>query len=125
MVAAEAASRDEPPRALFGGAMRLVLEHGFADVSGLRQVPDNQEVFADTASDRSVIVEILELVADDEIRDSGVESSPARFHFDAYIHDCEPLSAELCCIEPIGVTHSATERSALVRDARCAAAWLV
>jgi hypothetical protein len=32
----------------------------YADVSDFRPVPDNQEVFADPMTDRSIIIEILE-----------------------------------------------------------------
>ncbi|KAJ2776494.1 hypothetical protein H4R18_005643 [Coemansia javaensis] len=48
-------------RALYGGAMSMDLPAGMVDVSRFREVPDNQEVFADDG-DRSVIVEILESV---------------------------------------------------------------
>jgi hypothetical protein len=50
----------EEKRLLFGGAATA---HGlpatFCDISAIRQVPDNQEVFADEASEASFIVEIL------------------------------------------------------------------
>lgn len=40
--------------------MRMAVPSSFMDVSLVRQVPDNQEVFVDQASDQSLIVEIVE-----------------------------------------------------------------
>ncbi len=48
-------------RDLFGGALRAELPSEMLDVSAVREVPDNQEVWAHQESDRSLIVEILEL----------------------------------------------------------------
>lgn len=45
---------------LFGGAIELEFPQRLVDVSDFRPVPDNQEVFADSAQDQSLIVEILE-----------------------------------------------------------------
>nr|XP_022343171.1 ran guanine nucleotide release factor-like [Crassostrea virginica] len=47
---------------LFGGAFRVHLPNNAKDVSDLRQIPDNQEVFAHPVTDQSVIIEILEYV---------------------------------------------------------------
>lgn len=47
--------------ALFGGAITFTLPASFANVSEIRQVPDNQEVFVDQSSDASLILELLEL----------------------------------------------------------------
>ncbi|CAH9129018.1 unnamed protein product [Cuscuta epithymum] len=55
-------------RPLFGGAIASTFPSRFQDVSTIRQVPDNQEVFVDPARDESLIFELLELkqdVADD------------------------------------------------------------
>ncbi|XP_024522834.1 ran guanine nucleotide release factor [Selaginella moellendorffii] len=46
---------------LFGGAISCSLPTRFQTVSNIREVPDNQEVFADASRDESVIVELLEL----------------------------------------------------------------
>ncbi|CAJ1353534.1 unnamed protein product [Effrenium voratum] len=53
---------------LYGGAMLCELPRSFADASTLREVPDHQEVWVDTGSDRSLMIEILERkdVADEE-----------------------------------------------------------
>lgn len=45
---------------LFGGALSAALPRSAVDVSGLREVPDNQEVFAHPSTDQSLIVELLE-----------------------------------------------------------------
>lgn len=49
-------------RTLFGGALSAVLPPGAADVSQIRQIPDNQEVFTHSQTDQSLIIEILEMV---------------------------------------------------------------
>ncbi|KAG9402565.1 hypothetical protein AC1031_007175 [Aphanomyces cochlioides] len=63
------------PHPLYGGALSCEIPQGFADVSGFRQVPDNQEVFAEAATDRCVIIELLELEA------SVQPSASAEFYF--------------------------------------------
>ncbi|KAI9278058.1 hypothetical protein BY458DRAFT_432393 [Sporodiniella umbellata] len=47
---------------LFGGAIVIPLKKSFMDASQFRQVPDNQEVFVDTVTQQSLIVELLEQV---------------------------------------------------------------
>ncbi|KAI1294113.1 Mog1p/PsbP-like protein [Xylaria venustula] len=49
---------------LFGGALVCDLPTNFADVSQLRQVPDNQEVYIDKDGFTSIIIEINERVGD-------------------------------------------------------------
>lgn len=48
-------------KALFGGAISIMLPTRLADVSDFRPVPDNQEVLADGATDQSIVVEIMVL----------------------------------------------------------------
>ncbi|KAI1175301.1 Mog1p/PsbP-like protein [Nemania sp. FL0916] len=50
---------------LFGGALVCDLPTNFADVSQLRQVPDNQEVYIDKGGFTSIIIEINERVGDE------------------------------------------------------------
>uniref|UniRef100_A0A672JI03 RAN guanine nucleotide release factor n=1 Tax=Salarias fasciatus TaxID=181472 RepID=A0A672JI03_SALFA len=72
----DAAGRTGQPRPLFGGALSAVLPHSATDVSELREIPDNQEVFANAHTDQSMIVELVEYqkeVADHEA---------ARYHFE-------------------------------------------
>ncbi|KAK3677210.1 hypothetical protein LTR78_002748 [Recurvomyces mirabilis] len=50
------------PAPLFGGAITCLLPSTFADVSDIRQVPDNQEVWLDTDGFTSIVLDILERV---------------------------------------------------------------
>lgn len=47
---------------LFGGAIVAPIPSSFMDASQFRQIPDNQEVFVDTKTQQSMIVELLEQV---------------------------------------------------------------
>ncbi|CAF0751837.1 unnamed protein product [Brachionus calyciflorus] len=47
---------------LYGGAICAYIPANAVDISKLRQVPDNQEVFAHKSSDQSIIFDILEYV---------------------------------------------------------------
>lgn len=47
-------------RELFGGAVSCMLPASYIDISTVRPVPDNQEVWNDVHLDRTVIVELLE-----------------------------------------------------------------
>ncbi|ETV83660.1 hypothetical protein H257_04339 [Aphanomyces astaci] len=69
---------------LYGGALSCEIPVGFADVSEFRQVPDNQEVFADAATDRCIIVELLEL----ESTVVGPATSEFYFHEIAESNKC-------------------------------------
>ncbi|KAJ1855842.1 hypothetical protein GGH12_003162 [Coemansia sp. RSA 1822] len=51
-----------PVQSLFGGAISIDIPQGMVDISNFREVPDNQEVFANADTDQSVIVEILESI---------------------------------------------------------------
>ncbi|CAM9688616.1 unnamed protein product [Choristocarpus tenellus] len=64
------------PRKLFGGAMECLLPTSFLDVSNIRQVPDNQEVFVSRDGDISLMVELLSLEPD------LTEGQSASFFFD-------------------------------------------
>ncbi|XP_030648606.1 ran guanine nucleotide release factor [Chanos chanos] len=63
-------------RPLFGGALSAVIPHSARDISELRQIPDNQEVFAHSQTDQSVIIELLEYQS--HVNDSDA----ARYHFE-------------------------------------------
>ncbi|CAG5862565.1 unnamed protein product [Menidia menidia] len=63
-------------RPLFGGALSAVVPPGALDVSELRDIPDNQEVFAHRHTDQSLIVELLEYQA--QVSDQEA----ARYHFE-------------------------------------------
>ncbi|KAJ3115493.1 hypothetical protein HK100_001319 [Physocladia obscura] len=71
---------------LFGGAITLSIPVSFIDASTLRQVPDNQEVYVDTASSASLIIEILESVTDTE--------DYTKFHYAQLAEDNEAIIDE-------------------------------
>ena len=48
------------PCALFGGAVACFLPIPRMDISEVRQVPDNQEVYAHPKTDQSIVIELLE-----------------------------------------------------------------
>ncbi|XP_068638290.1 uncharacterized protein [Aristolochia californica] len=54
---------------LFGGALSSAFPLRFQDLSNIREVPDNQEVFADPNRDEILIFELLELKND--VQDAG------------------------------------------------------
>ncbi|KAI9670088.1 MAG: hypothetical protein M1829_004816 [Trizodia sp. TS-e1964] len=54
---------------LFGGAIKADLPTGYLDVSDIRQVPDNQEIYLDRSGSTNIIFDITERVettADDQ-----------------------------------------------------------
>uniref|UniRef100_A0A667YJ77 Ran guanine nucleotide release factor n=1 Tax=Myripristis murdjan TaxID=586833 RepID=A0A667YJ77_9TELE len=65
-----------PTHPLFGGALSATIPHSAKDISELREIPDNQEVFAHSHSDQSLIVELLEFQSHVEDQDA------ARYHFE-------------------------------------------
>ncbi|KAM4678481.1 ran guanine nucleotide release factor [Discoglossus pictus] len=89
-------SSDPEPRALFGGAFSAVLPPSFQDVSDLREIPDNQEVFAHSFTDQSVIVELL------EYQGGMTDAEAARYHFEdvASSNDADGKS-EVLSVEPL------------------------
>lgn len=104
-MSAELAPASYTLQPLYGGAMEMALPAGLDDVSAIRQVPDNQEVFVDAASDRCVIIELL--AYDAELPDSEAavlhyfadlaNHQDARFEHDAPIvleADATPLIAD-------------------------------
>ncbi|KTF77533.1 hypothetical protein cypCar_00030006 [Cyprinus carpio] len=63
-------------RPLFGGALSAVIPPSAQDISELREIPDNQEVFAHSQTDQSIIVELLEYQS--QVQDAVA----ARYHFE-------------------------------------------
>ena len=45
---------------LYGGALKISLPSNFIDISKYRHVPDNQEVYSNAETDRSICIEIVE-----------------------------------------------------------------
>ncbi|CAH8517312.1 unnamed protein product [Schistosoma curassoni] len=61
---------------LFDGAFQCLLPTNVVDASGLRQIPDNQEVFVHPSTSQSITIDILEYV------DASNHEDAARMHFD-------------------------------------------
>ncbi|KAG9469510.1 hypothetical protein GDO78_020345, partial [Eleutherodactylus coqui] len=83
-------------RPLFGGAFSAVLPTNIQDISDLREIPDNQEVFAHAATDQSIIVELL------EYQEGMSDPEAARYHFEdvAASNDAQS-AAEVVSVEPL------------------------
>lgn len=72
------------PRTFYGGAIVGALPANYEDISNLRQVPDNQEVYLDqTTGTSTIIIELLEMT---EVADN-VEA--LQLHFDNLATDNE------------------------------------
>ncbi|ESO99532.1 hypothetical protein LOTGIDRAFT_213480 [Lottia gigantea] len=55
-------SNGQSEQSLYGGAMTVILPPQAIDVSQIRDVPDNQEVFTHNVTDQSIIFDILEYI---------------------------------------------------------------
>ncbi|XP_006819515.1 ran guanine nucleotide release factor-like [Saccoglossus kowalevskii] len=97
-------------RQLFGGALTVVLLNGAVDISELREIPDNQEVFAHPSTDQSMIIEILEY---QQIEDKNAVS----FHF----HDIAESNDSSC--SEVQITEEIPLQQISVKD--CCSAWLL
>ncbi|CAH0477274.1 unnamed protein product [Peronospora belbahrii] len=73
-------------RPLFGGALMCEIPQDFADVSSFRQVPDNQEVFANAVTDQCIIIELL------QYEENVEDAHSARYFFNeiAQSNGCGP-----------------------------------
>ncbi|KAI9487932.1 hypothetical protein BDB00DRAFT_964455 [Zychaea mexicana] len=89
-------------RPLYGGAISCAVANSFLDASQVRQIPDNQEVFVDTETQQSLIIELLEPV---EAEDERI----ARLHFEQLARDNEAAATEILKLERIP-TETATPR---------------
>lgn len=94
----------EPARncPLFGGAFSAILPRGAIDVSDLRPVPDNQEVFCHPVTDQSLIIELLELQAHVQ------GEAAARYHFEDVggvqgARSVHVLSVQPLCLENLSL----------------------
>ncbi|TMW64709.1 hypothetical protein Poli38472_011589 [Pythium oligandrum] len=87
---------------LFGGALSCVIPQGFADVSSFRQVPDNQEVFANAQTDQAIIIELLEY----EATVSDAESGTYFFNEIATSNGCAPGDVSILHTEVLASGHA-------------------
>ncbi|WIA22949.1 hypothetical protein OEZ86_009880 [Tetradesmus obliquus] len=83
------------PVELYGGAIIAQFPERFVDVSDFRPVPDHQEVWADGASDQSIVVEIAE---HSDVPDSNV----GRFVFNDLAVANEASSSSIAGIRQLG-----------------------
>ncbi|KAG2181329.1 hypothetical protein INT43_008912 [Umbelopsis isabellina] len=86
-------------RPLFGGALSAPISTSFLDASQIRQIPDNQEVFVDASTEQSLIIELLQLVAEaqgDEV---------AKYHFQQLAEDNEAAESTVNKIERLEDHH--------------------
>lgn len=74
-----------PVHSLFGGAITMALDGDFMDASEFRQVPDNQEVLLSGDTNISVILEVLQQVADGT--DPPAMDKAVRYHYDSIAND--------------------------------------
>lgn len=99
-------------RPLFGGSLSAVVPLNATDISELREVPDNQEVFAHPYTDQSLIVELLEYQA------HVADENAARYHF-------EDIAGSNKALEPgaFEVSGEAVLPQAELSLAECSCAW--
>lgn len=87
---------------LFRGAFSTILPAGAIDVSDLRPVPDNQEIFCHPVTDLSLIKELLEL----KVHVQG--EAAARYHFEGVggvqgARAVHVLSVQPLCLEDLSL----------------------
>lgn len=82
-------SVNSQPRELFGGAITASIPADFLDISPIREIPDNQEVFSHAETDRSIIIELLEQP------DLPPGTVPASFHSSNIAEDSSALEAHI------------------------------
>ncbi|XP_022620609.1 ran guanine nucleotide release factor [Seriola dumerili] len=101
-----------PPHPLFGGALSAVIPRSATDISELREIPDNQEVFAHAHTDQSLIVELVEYQGQVADQDS------ARYHF-------EDIAGSNKSLEPgaFEVTSVVALPKSDVSLSECSSAW--
>uniref|UniRef100_A0A1A7X3R8 Ran guanine nucleotide release factor n=1 Tax=Iconisemion striatum TaxID=60296 RepID=A0A1A7X3R8_9TELE len=101
-------------RPLFGGALSAVIPPGATDISELREIPDNQEVFAHPHTDQSLIVELVEYQA------QVADQDAARYHFEDIAGSNKALQPG--AFEVSGLVALSKPELAL---AECSSAWML
>ena len=105
------ADRSHP---LFGGALSAVVPHSATDISELREIPDNQEVFAHSHTDQSLIVELV------EYQGQVPDQESARYHF-------EDIAGSNKALEPgaFEVTSVVAVPRSDLSLSECSSAWML
>lgn len=99
---------------LFGGGLSAVIPHSATDVSDLREIPDNQEVFAHAHTDQSLIVELL------EYQGQVADQDAARYHFEDIAGSnkaLEPGAFEVTSVVPLPKSELSLSE--------CGSAWML
>ncbi|XP_062844732.1 ran guanine nucleotide release factor [Trichomycterus rosablanca] len=96
-------------RPLFGGAMSAVLPPNTTDISELREIPDNQEVFAHTNTDQSFIIELL------EYQSHVQDSQAARYHYEDVASGNKAGRTEVKEVQCVPLSHLSLSE--------CSSAW--
>lgn len=102
------------PQPLFGGALSTFIPSSATDISNLREIPDNQEVFAHAHTDQSIIVELLEYQSQVSDQDA------ARYHF-------EDIAGSNRALEPgaFQVTNVTPLPKSELSLSQCASGWFL
>ncbi|KAI8500194.1 PREDICTED: ran guanine nucleotide release factor-like [Branchiostoma belcheri] len=100
-------------KGLYGGAMCAFLPPDAKDVSLLRDIPDNQEVFSHACTDQSFIIEIVEF-------QQVPDQQAAKYHFEDIASSNEAVGPDHCqveCVEQIPLDQTGMHQ--------CSTAWLL
>ncbi|KAL2095239.1 hypothetical protein ACEWY4_009958 [Coilia grayii] len=101
-------------RPLFGGALSATIPPSAQDISELREIPDNQEVFAHRATDQSIIIELLEYQTHVD------NEAAARYHFEDVAGSnkaSQPSTSEVRSVQCVPKTELSLHQ--------CSSAWLL
>ncbi|XP_038642908.1 ran guanine nucleotide release factor [Scyliorhinus canicula] len=94
------ATNAEPlSRPLFGGSFSAIIPPHSMDVSDIREIPDNQEVFIHSGTDQSIVIELLE----HQVQVPDQEA--ARYHFADMTSSNDATGVEgteIFSVEPVG-----------------------
>ncbi|KAF7668520.1 hypothetical protein LDENG_00008990 [Lucifuga dentata] len=107
-------SSSEDRHPLFGGAVSAFIPHSATDASELREIPDNQEVFAHNHTDQSLIVEVL------EYQGHVADQDAAKYHF-------EDIAGSNKALEPgaFEVTSVMSLPKSELSLSECSSAWIL
>ncbi|KGY15175.1 hypothetical protein PABG_11959 [Paracoccidioides brasiliensis Pb03] len=80
---------------LFGGAIAIDLPEDFLDVSDIRQVPDNQEVFMSQDTQTSIIIEIVERLEPEKLQLQPNDNSKTNPDQEEVAQDMQAVKAHI------------------------------
>jgi len=82
-------------RPLFGGPIQCFIPDGFDDVSTVREIPDNQEVFTNPNIEMSIIIELNEFV-------ETPNENAILLHFQELVDITQATDAQIVKVEQLG-----------------------